>query len=147
MGLHSSKDTQVCRLTLIHLPLEPPGPPCSTRPTRWIPERRCCSISTTPQWLFIICLPIPPPLPSCPLQHSTDALDPDKTVLQFFKDTYPNDPNVGWSRTEEEWRGFIGRYGISGKLQTTRIKDMSDGQVRSGIGLYMDWVGSVPVGR
>ncbi len=60
--------------------------------------------------------------------HSVDCLDPTKTVLQFFKDTYPNDINVGFQRSEEEWRGFIGRYGISGKMQNTKISMLSDGQ-------------------
>ena len=27
-------------------------------------------------------------------------------------------------RREEKWRGFIGRYGISGKLQTSKVKNM-----------------------
>mmetsp|Transcript_33952 Transcript_33952/g.101058 ORF Transcript_33952/g.101058 Transcript_33952/m.101058 type:complete len:593 (-) Transcript_33952:440-2218(-) len=61
-------------------------------------------------------------------QHSTDALNRDMTVLDFFKHTYPNDPSVGFSKSEEEWRGFIGRYGISGKMQSTRIGELSDGQ-------------------
>ena len=61
-------------------------------------------------------------------QHSVDILDPEKTVLDFFRSTYPNDVNAGFERSEEEWRGFIGRYGISGKMQNTKIKMLSDGQ-------------------
>ena len=61
-------------------------------------------------------------------QHSVDILDPEKTVLDFFRSTYPNDVNTGFERSEEEWRGFIGRYGISGKMQSTKIKMLSDGQ-------------------
>ena len=61
-------------------------------------------------------------------QHSVDILDPEKTVLDFFRSTYPNDINTGFQRSEEEWRGFIGRYGISGKMQGTKIKMLSDGQ-------------------
>ncbi|KAG1676835.1 hypothetical protein FOA52_010344 [Chlamydomonas sp. UWO 241] len=61
-------------------------------------------------------------------QHSTDALDRNKTVLEFFKTTYPNDPAVGFVKTEEDWRSFIGRYGVSGKMQSTRIGELSDGQ-------------------
>lgn len=61
-------------------------------------------------------------------QHSVDILDPEKTVLQFFRDCYPNDISTGFQRSEEEWRGFIGKYGISGKMQSTKIKCLSDGQ-------------------
>ncbi|GAX84860.1 hypothetical protein CEUSTIGMA_g12281.t1 [Chlamydomonas eustigma] len=61
-------------------------------------------------------------------QHSVDQLDPNKTVLQFFKDTYPNDIATGFSRSEDEWRAFVGKYGISGKMQTTKISHLSDGQ-------------------
>ena len=28
----------------------------------------------------------------------------------------------------EEWRGFLGRYGVTGKMQTTRIGELSEGQ-------------------
>eukprot|EP00197_Chlamydomonas_leiostraca_P002023 CAMPEP_0202857324 /NCGR_PEP_ID=MMETSP1391-20130828/315_1 /ASSEMBLY_ACC=CAM_ASM_000867 /TAXON_ID=1034604 /ORGANISM="Chlamydomonas leiostraca, Strain SAG 11-49" /LENGTH=610 /DNA_ID=CAMNT_0049536115 /DNA_START=82 /DNA_END=1914 /DNA_ORIENTATION=- len=59
-------------------------------------------------------------------QHSVDQLDPEKTVLDFFKTTYPND--AGFKKDDDEWRAFIGRYGISGKLQTTKISMLSDGQ-------------------
>ena len=31
-----------------------------------------------------------------PHQRSVDQLDPTKTVLEFFKDTYPNDIATGW---------------------------------------------------
>jgi len=61
-------------------------------------------------------------------QHSVEALDHSKTVLQFFRDSYPNDPATGWNRSEDEWRSFVGRYGISGKMQTTLISELSDGQ-------------------
>jgi ATP-binding cassette subfamily F protein 2 len=55
-------------------------------------------------------------------QHSTDLLDPDKTVLDFMIDYYPHK-----KMEVEEWRKAIGRYGISGKLQTTKISELSDG--------------------
>lgn len=61
-------------------------------------------------------------------QHSVDQLDPEKTVLDFFKSTYPNDPATGFKKDEDEWRSFVGRYGISGKMQTTKIGELSDGQ-------------------
>lgn len=30
--------------------------------------------------------------------------------------------------TDEEWRSFIGKYGLSGDLQMTKIGKLSDGQ-------------------
>lgn len=31
-------------------------------------------------------------------------------------------------REEDEWRAYIGRYGITGRMQTTKIGQLSDGQ-------------------
>ncbi|KAG2498702.1 hypothetical protein HYH03_003442 [Edaphochlamys debaryana] len=59
-------------------------------------------------------------------QHSVDQLDEDKTVLEFFKSTYPNTPT--FKREEDEWRGYVGRFGISGRLQTYKIGQLSEGQ-------------------
>lgn len=59
-------------------------------------------------------------------QHSVDQLDESKTVLEFFQATYPNSPT--FKREVDEWRAFLGRYGVSGKLQTTRIGMLSEGQ-------------------
>jgi ATPase subunit of ABC transporter with duplicated ATPase domains len=42
--------------------------------------------------------------------------------------TYPPNPVTGEGKTQDEWRGFLGRFGISGKMQTTPIKQLSDGQ-------------------
>ena len=39
---------------------------------------------------------------------------------------YPNTPT--FKREVEEWRGFLGRYGVTGKMQTTRIGELSEGQ-------------------
>lgn len=39
---------------------------------------------------------------------------------------YPNSPT--FTRDVEEWRGFIGRYGITGKMQTSKIGQLSEGQ-------------------
>ena len=36
---------------------------------------------------------------------------------------YPNTPT--FKREVEEWRGFLGRYGVTGKMQTTRIGELS----------------------
>ncbi|GIL89573.1 hypothetical protein Vretimale_1869 [Volvox reticuliferus] len=59
-------------------------------------------------------------------QHSVDQLDADKTVLEFFKTTYPNGPT--FKREEDEWRAYLGRFGVSGRLQTTKIGMLSEGQ-------------------
>lgn len=55
-------------------------------------------------------------------QHSTDQLDPNMTVIDFMIQRYPT------KKMEfEEWRKAIGRYGLSGKNQTTLISQLSDG--------------------
>ncbi|ACO63791.1 predicted protein [Micromonas commoda] len=59
-------------------------------------------------------------------QHSVDVLDKEKTVLQFFMDEYPN--SMTFKRDLDEWRGYLGRYGVSGKMQTTLIGELSEGQ-------------------
>jgi len=59
-------------------------------------------------------------------QHSVDLLDDNATVLDFFRNTYPN--TLTFVRDEEQWRSFLGRYGCSGKMQTTKIGQLSDGQ-------------------
>merc|ERR1711937_209746 len=53
-------------------------------------------------------------------QHSTEVLD-------IFMKMYPNDP-PNFVRDIEEWRGFLGRYGVSGKMQTKEIGKLSEGQ-------------------
>ena len=59
-------------------------------------------------------------------QHSVEALDNDMTVLDFMQHTYPN--KLTFTRSLEEWRGFMGRYGVSGRMQTTKIGCLSEGQ-------------------
>ena len=59
-------------------------------------------------------------------QHSADLLDDEATVLEFFQRTYPN--TLTFTRDEEQWRSFLGRYGVSGKVQSTKIGHLSDGQ-------------------
>jgi len=59
-------------------------------------------------------------------QHSADLLDENASVLEFFKSTYPN--TLTFVRDEEGWRGFLGRYGVSGKMQSTKIGQLSEGQ-------------------
>jgi ATP-binding cassette subfamily F protein 2 len=55
-------------------------------------------------------------------QHSNDQLDPEKTVLDFVRSNFPDRK---WE--EQEWRTQVGKYGIGGGLQTTKIGELSDG--------------------
>ena len=48
------------------------------------------------------------------------------TVIEFFQHTYPNTKD--FVRDVDGWRAFLGRYGISGRLQTTKIAHLSEGQ-------------------
>lgn len=50
-------------------------------------------------------------------QHSVDVLDNSATVLDFFMRTYPN--TLTFKREMEEWRAFLGHYGISGVLASS----------------------------
>jgi ATP-binding cassette subfamily F protein 2 len=59
-------------------------------------------------------------------QHSVEALDNKLTVLEFMQRTYPNSDT--FKKDIEAWRGFLGKYGVSGKMQTTLIGQLSDGQ-------------------
>ena len=59
-------------------------------------------------------------------QHSAELLDENASVLEFFKSTYPN--TLTFVRDEEGWRSFLGRYGVSGKMQSTKIGQLSEGQ-------------------
>lgn len=45
-------------------------------------------------------------------QHSVDVLDNNATVLDFFGSQYPN--TLTFKREQEEWRAFLGHYGITG---------------------------------
>ncbi len=60
-------------------------------------------------------------------QHSIDVLDQTKTVLDFFMETYPN-VHPTFKRDLDEWRAYLGRYGVSGRQQTTLIGELSEGQ-------------------
>lgn len=59
-------------------------------------------------------------------QHSTEVLDNDATCLDFFRHSYPNSGT--FKREVDEWRSFLGRYGVSGKMQTMKIGQLSEGQ-------------------
>ena len=41
------------------------------------------------------------------------------TPLEFFQHMYPNGP--GFTRDVEGWRAFVGRYGVTGRMQTAKI--------------------------
>lgn len=54
-------------------------------------------------------------------QHFVDVLDLEKTPLEFFDEKYPGDPR-------EEQRKYLGRFGVSGKMQIQKMAELSDGQ-------------------
>jgi ATP-binding cassette, subfamily F, member 2 len=54
-------------------------------------------------------------------QHFVDVLDMELTPLEFFESKYPGDPR-------EEQRKYLGRFGVSGKMQVQKMKELSDGQ-------------------
>ena len=54
-------------------------------------------------------------------QHFVDVLDLEMTPLEFFEQLYPNDPR-------EEQRKYLGRFGVSGRMQVQKMAELSDGQ-------------------
>eukprot|EP00559_Dactyliosolen_fragilissimus_P009132 CAMPEP_0184871868 /NCGR_PEP_ID=MMETSP0580-20130426/40966_1 /TAXON_ID=1118495 /ORGANISM="Dactyliosolen fragilissimus" /LENGTH=787 /DNA_ID=CAMNT_0027374587 /DNA_START=165 /DNA_END=2528 /DNA_ORIENTATION=+ len=54
-------------------------------------------------------------------QHFVDVLDLDLTPLEFFEKEYPNDPR-------DDQRKYLGRFGVSGKMQVQKMDELSDGQ-------------------
>ncbi len=56
-------------------------------------------------------------------QHSNDQLDPNSTVLDFVRASFPEKKNLD----EQEWRQAVGRYGVSGAMQKSLISTLSDG--------------------
>ena len=54
-------------------------------------------------------------------QHFVDVLDLSMTPLEFFEQQYPNDPR-------EEQRKYLGRFGVSGRMQVQKMAELSDGQ-------------------
>lgn len=55
-------------------------------------------------------------------QHLTDQLDLNLSPLTYMMNCFPN------TKEEETMRRAIGRFGITGKTQTTPMKNLSDGQ-------------------
>ena len=56
-------------------------------------------------------------------QHSVDVLDQESRVVDFFASEYKD-----MKKPTDEWRSFIDKFGVSGKMQTTKIGLLSDGQ-------------------
>lgn len=56
-------------------------------------------------------------------QHLQDALDLELTPLEFMKKEFPE-----LASTPEMYRQQIGRFGLTGKAQTLKMKHLSDGQ-------------------
>lgn len=54
-------------------------------------------------------------------QHFIDVLDLDATPLDYFMSLWPD-------LTREDGRKFLGRYGITGNVQTQVMSQLSDGQ-------------------
>ena len=54
-------------------------------------------------------------------QHFVDVLNLEQTPLEFFESLYPNDPR-------EDQRKYLGRFGISGRMQMQKLSELSDGQ-------------------
>jgi hypothetical protein len=49
------------------------------------------------------------------------SLDLELSPLEFFESLYPNDPL-------EDQRKYLGRFGLSGRMQVQKMKELSDGQ-------------------
>lgn len=63
-------------------------------------------------------------------QHSAEILAGDKTPLEFMMERYETGivTTTGQQKLEtDEWRAMLGRYGVSGELQTRKISTFSDG--------------------
>eukprot|EP00823_Brevimastigomonas_motovehiculus_P005968 TRINITY_DN4652_c0_g1_i1.p1 TRINITY_DN4652_c0_g1~~TRINITY_DN4652_c0_g1_i1.p1 ORF type:complete len:657 (+),score=168.74 TRINITY_DN4652_c0_g1_i1:27-1997(+) len=55
-------------------------------------------------------------------QHSEELLKPAMTPLEFMDHSFPKTMEM------EGWRGHLGKFGISGVMQTAKIATLSDGQ-------------------
>jgi len=65
-------------------------------------------------------------------QHSEEILDADMCPIDWMSQEYPGLLSM------EDWRGRLGRYGITGNQQTRKIGTMSDGQCTQ---LVFCWLG------
>lgn len=55
-------------------------------------------------------------------QHTLEQLDSELTPLETIMKRHPENQNI------EEWRQFLGKYGVSGPQQKTTVSKLSDGQ-------------------
>jgi len=64
-------------------------------------------------------------------QHSNEQLPDDKTPLEFLMEKYADGISTTSGNKKldrDEWRGKLGKYGVTGELQTRKLGTMSDGQ-------------------
>jgi len=64
-------------------------------------------------------------------QHSAEILPDDKTPIEFLMEKYPDGITTSEGKQKMEidnWRAKLGKYGITGELQTRKMGTMSDGQ-------------------
>jgi len=64
-------------------------------------------------------------------QHSAEILPEDKSPLEFLQEKYCDGVTTteGLKKLEvDQWRSKLGRYGVTGELQTRKMGTMSDGQ-------------------
>jgi ATP-binding cassette subfamily F protein 2 len=64
-------------------------------------------------------------------QHSAEVLPDDKTPLEFMMEKYADGITTteGTKKMElDQWRAKLGKYGVTGELQTRKMGTMSDGQ-------------------
>uniref|UniRef100_A0A7S3LP86 ABC transporter domain-containing protein n=1 Tax=Aplanochytrium stocchinoi TaxID=215587 RepID=A0A7S3LP86_9STRA len=61
-------------------------------------------------------------------QHFVEEIPLDRSPLEYMCSEFPKDLE-GKEMTPEKMRSVIGRFGITGKVQTMNIGQMSDGQV------------------
>mmetsp|Transcript_57612 Transcript_57612/g.124565 ORF Transcript_57612/g.124565 Transcript_57612/m.124565 type:complete len:608 (-) Transcript_57612:219-2042(-) len=63
-------------------------------------------------------------------QHSAEVLPLDKTPLEFMMEKYDSGITTTTGEKKlsmEEWRAKLGRYGVTGQMQTSKMETMSDG--------------------
>jgi ATP-binding cassette subfamily F protein 2 len=56
-------------------------------------------------------------------QHSNDQLDTTKCPLDFIRESFPDK-----KMEEQDWRSYLGRFGVTGPMQKQPIGTLSDGQ-------------------
>jgi len=68
-------------------------------------------------------------------QHLSEELDPHLSPLEYLMKEFGLDKNVN----EEVMRRALGRYGVTGKEQTTRMGILSDGQKSRVVFAWLAW--------